>query len=95
MSGKKKHPVTASYPEFRSAEEELEYHSDQGWQYLMASYQERLGSAEVKQSMSRKGNCLDNAVIENFFGLLKTECWHNEKYEDVEQLKKAVDEYIH
>jgi putative transposase len=38
---------------------------------------------------------LDNAVIENFFGLLKTECWHNEKYEDVEQLKKAVDEYIH
>lgn len=54
MSGKKKHPVTASYPKFRSAEEELEYHSDQGWQYQMASYQERLGSAEVKQSMSRK-----------------------------------------
>ncbi|WP_154581779.1 IS3-like element IS1664 family transposase [Yersinia enterocolitica] len=70
-------------------------HSDQGWQYQMASYQKRLGSGEVKQSMSRKGNCLDNAVIENFFGLLKTECWHNEKYEDVEQLKKAVDEYIH
>ena len=70
-------------------------HSDQGWQYQMARYQERLGSAEVKQSMSRKGNCLDNAVIENFFGLLKTECWHNEKYEDIEQLKKVVDEYIH
>lgn len=70
-------------------------HSDQGWQYQMASYQEKLGAGEVKQSMSRKGNCLDNAVIESFFGLLKTECWHNEKYDDVEQLKKSVDEYIH
>ena len=56
-------------------------HSDQGWQYQMASYQTRLSSREVKQSMSRKGNCLDNAVVENFFGLLKSECWFNEKYE--------------
>jgi len=70
-------------------------HSDQGWQYQMASYQTRLSSREVKQSMSRKGNCLDNAVVENFFGLLKSECWFNEKYEDTEQLKRAVDEYIH
>ncbi|MFQ2784928.1 IS3 family transposase, partial [Aeromonas caviae] len=65
-------------------------HSDQGWQYQMASYQTRLSSREVKQSMSRKGNCLDNAVVENFFGLLKSECWFNEKYEDTEQLKRAV-----
>jgi putative transposase len=70
-------------------------HSDQGWQYQMASYQERLASREVQQSMSRKGNCLDNAVIENFFGLLKTECWHHEAYEDTAQLRQAVDEYIH
>lgn len=70
-------------------------HSDQGWQYQMASYQTRLASNEVKQSMSRKGNCLDNAVVENFFGLLKTECWFNEEYEDTDQLKNAVDEYIH
>ncbi|WP_265434940.1 DDE-type integrase/transposase/recombinase, partial [Aeromonas salmonicida] len=40
-------------------------HSDQGWQYQMASYQARLSSRDVKQSMSRKGNCLDNAVVEN------------------------------
>lgn len=70
-------------------------HSDQGWQYQMASYQEKLESKEVQQSMSRKGNCLDNAVVENFFGLLKSECWYNEKYEDTEQLKNAVNEYIH
>ncbi|MBS2784369.1 IS3 family transposase [Aeromonas salmonicida] len=70
-------------------------HSDQGWQYQMASYQARLSSRDVKQSMSRKGNCLDNAVVENFFGLLKSECWFNEEYEDTEKLKHAVDEYIH
>ena len=70
-------------------------HSDQGWQYQMVSYQTRLSSRDVKQSMSRKGNCLDNAVVENFFGLLKSECWFNEEYEDTEQLKRAVDEYIH
>lgn len=70
-------------------------HSDQGWQYQMASYQTRLSSRDVKQSMSRKGNCLDNAVVENFFGLLKSECWFNEEYEDTGQLKRAVDEYIH
>jgi putative transposase len=64
-------------------------HSDQGWQYQMASYQARLSSRDVKQSMSRKGNCLDNAVVEHFFGLLKSECWFNE------ELKHAVDEYIH
>ncbi|WP_274851830.1 IS3 family transposase, partial [Serratia marcescens] len=69
-------------------------HSDQGWQYQMATYQAKLISWGVKQSMSRKGNCLDNAVIENFFGLLKTECWYNEEYEDAEQLKNAVDRYI-
>ncbi|WP_420794213.1 IS3 family transposase [Providencia rettgeri] len=70
-------------------------HSDQGWQYQMARYQDTLKVKGIKQSMSRKGNCLDNAVIENFFGLLKTECWHNEEYENIDQLKVAVDEYIH
>jgi putative transposase len=70
-------------------------HSDQGWQYQMAQYQEILAANEIKQSMSRKGNCLDNAVIENFFGLLKTECWYHEEYEDTEHLRRAVEEYIH
>lgn len=70
-------------------------HSDQGWQYQMARYQDTLKIKGIKQSMSRKGNCLDNAVIENFLGLLKTECWHNEEYDNIDQLKVAVDEYIH
>lgn len=46
-------------------------HADQGWQYQMARYQETLKAKDIKQSMSRRGNCLDNAVIENFFGLFK------------------------
>ncbi|MFC0138663.1 IS3 family transposase, partial [Erwinia mallotivora] len=58
----------------------LVLHSDQGWQYQMAVYQEKLSSKGLTQSMSRKGNCLDNAVMENFFGILKSECWHCEEY---------------
>lgn len=46
-------------------------HSDQGWQYQHGQYQRILKNKGIRQSMSRKGNCLDNAVIENFFGLLK------------------------
>ena len=45
--------------------------------------------------MSRKGNCLDNAVIENFFGILKSECFYTHKFESVEQLKQTLHEYIH
>ena len=48
-------------------------HSDQGWQYQHKQYQRMLREKGIRQSMSRKGNCLDNAVIENFFGLLKSE----------------------
>ncbi len=53
-------------------------HSDQGWQYQMVGYQSKLEAVDVKQSMYRNGNCLDNEVVENFFGLLKSECWFNE-----------------
>ena len=48
-------------------------HSDQGWQYQHKQYRRMLREKGIQQSMSRKGNCLDNAVIENFFGLLKSE----------------------
>lgn len=51
----------------------LIFHSDQGWQYQHKQYQKRLREKGIRQSMSRKGNCLDNAVMENFFGLLKSE----------------------
>ena len=47
-------------------------HSDQGWQYRHKSYQDALQKHGIKQSMSRKGNCLDNSVMENFFGLMKS-----------------------
>ncbi|WP_314138441.1 IS3 family transposase [Buttiauxella noackiae] len=70
-------------------------HSDQGWQYQMAHYQKRLREAGLKQSMSRKGNCYDNAVIESFFGTLKTECLYLEEYKSIRELRDAIDEYIY
>jgi putative transposase len=70
-------------------------HSDQGWQYRMEIYQAELKKHGIRQSMSRKGNCLDNAVMENFFGLLKTELYYLEKFESAAELKSALDEYIH
>ena len=51
-------------------------HSDQGWQYQMKQYQFLLKEKVIKQSMSRKGNCIDNAIIENFFGILKSELFY-------------------
>lgn len=69
-------------------------HSDQGWQYQMAYYQKRLEAAGLRQSMSRKGNCYDNAVIESFFGTLKTECYRLEEYKSISQLREGIAEYI-
>jgi putative transposase len=69
-------------------------HSDQGWQYRMKQYQYLLKQKGIKQSMSRKGNCLDNAVIENFFGILKSELFYLKKYSSVNQLKQEIIEYI-
>lgn len=70
-------------------------HTDQGWQYHMHSWKQTLRERGMRQSMSRKGNCLDNARMENFFGTLKAECWYGEKYRDTAELMAAVDEYIH
>lgn len=69
-------------------------HSDQGWQYQMKQYQHTLLKNGITQSMSRKGNCLDNAVMENFFGILKSELFYLKKYLSVEQLKSEIEEYI-
>ncbi|MFT3843696.1 MAG: IS3 family transposase [Lacibacter sp.] len=69
-------------------------HSDQGWQYQMKQYQHLLHKKGVTQSMSRKGNCLDNAVIENFFGIIKSELFYLKKYKSVAELKKEIKEYI-
>lgn len=69
-------------------------HSDQGWQYQMKKYQHMLKEKGVRQSMSRKGNCLDNAVIENFFGIIKSELFYLNKYNNIDELKKDIKEYI-
>jgi putative transposase len=69
-------------------------HSDQGWQYQMKQYQYLLQEKGITQSMSRKGNCLDNAIIENFFGIIKSELFYLKKYASVAELKKEIKEYI-
>lgn len=73
----------------------LVLHSDQGWQYQMKQFQHRLRKKGIVQSMSRKGNCLDNAVMENFFGLLKTELSYLQKFDSVEHFIKDLHDYIH
>lgn len=78
----------------KKGRKKLILHSDQGWQYQMKQYQQSLKDHKVRQSMSRKGNCYDNAVIENFFGVLKSELFHVKKFESVDQLEKEIHEYI-
>ena len=68
---------------------DLIFHSDQGWQYQHKRYQHRLKEKGIRQSMSRKGNCLDNAVMENFFGLLKSELLYLREFESIEELLQA------
>lgn len=70
-------------------------HSDQGWQYQMGLYQQALKKHGITQSMSRKGNCLDNAVMENWFGMMKTEFFYQKKFETIESFKTELKEYIH
>lgn len=69
-------------------------HSDQGWQYQQKIYQRMLREKGIRQSMSRKGNCLDNAVIENFFGLLKTELLYLQEFQSMEHFKQELIEYL-
>lgn len=70
-------------------------HSDQGWQYQMSSYQRQLKERGLTQSMSRKGNCLDNAAMESFFATLKSEYFYLNPVDSLEQLQSGIEEYIH
>jgi putative transposase len=72
----------------------LTLHSDQGWQYQQPRYQRTLKDRGIKQSMSRKGNCLDNAAMESFFGTLKSEFFYLNRFENVEELDERLGEYI-
>jgi putative transposase len=69
-------------------------HSDQGWHYQMKPYRKMLREKGIEQSMSRKGNCYDNSVIENFFGLMKTEFYTDQRFSSIEEFKTALSEYI-
>lgn len=76
------------------AKDKLILHSDQGWQYRMPAYQRLLEQNQVEQSMSRKGNCLDNAAMESFFAVLKTEYFYLNKFKTVEELQDGLVAYI-
>ena len=69
-------------------------HSDQGWHYRHKQYRQMLLEKGIVQSMSRKGNCLDNSVMENFFGHLKSELLYLQKFESMEHFKQELIEYI-
>ena len=73
---------------------DLILHSDQGWQYQHKQYQQMLKRKGIRQSMSRKGNCLDNAVVENFFGLLKSELLYLQKFDSMEHFKQELIDYL-
>lgn len=70
------------------------FHSDQGWAYQMNAYVDELKDNKIYQSMSRKGNCLDNAQMENFFAIMKQEMYYGKIYHSFDELKVAIDSYI-
>jgi transposase InsO family protein len=74
--------------------DKLLIHSDQGWHYRMPQYQHALKEHKITQSMPRKGNCYDNAVIENFFGILKSEFLYTQEFDSVEHFKQELAKYI-
>jgi len=78
----------------RDVQGTLILHSDQGWQYQHKRYQKALEDRHITQSMSRKGNCLDNAMMENFFGLMKNELLYLQEWDSVNQFKTALRNYI-
>lgn len=74
--------------------ENLIIHSDQGWHYQMKQYRHALKKKGITQSMSRKGNCYDNAVIENFFGIMKSEFLYLEEFESIDHFKQELEKYM-
>ena len=77
-----------------SEDDKLLMHSDQGWHYQMKQYRQALKERGITQSMSRKGNCYDNAVIENFFGMMKSEFLYFKEFESIDHFKLELAKYI-
>ena len=71
------------------------FHSDQGWAYQMKAYSAKIKEHKIFQSMSRRGNCLDNSPMENFFGILKQEIYYGKIYRSFRELERAITAYIH
>ena len=71
------------------------FHSDQGWQYQHTEYQRLLAEHKITQSMSRKGNCMDNGAMENFFGRLKVEMFYGETFDSVSSFIEHLRAYIY
>jgi putative transposase len=74
-------------------EHQLLMHSDQGWHYQMKQYRHPLASRGIVQSMSRKGNCYDNSVMENFYGILKSEFLYLKEFESMGKLENYITYY--
>ena len=74
---------------------ELQLHSDQGFQYTSQAYFKLTQRYGITPSMSRRGNCYDNAMAENFFSILKTECIYRHQASTFEEAKKLIDNYIY
>ena len=74
---------------------ELQLHSDQGFQYTSSGYFNLTKEYGITPSMSRKGNCYDNAMAENFFGILKSECIQRCRPQTFAEARQLIDDYIH
>jgi putative transposase len=85
----------ASVLEGRTFNKKLLVHTDQGFHYQHASWKDLITEHDAVQSMSRKGNCYDNAVMENFFGHLKSEMFYGEHFTSLDHLRSEIDSYIH
>ena len=81
--------------EITKDQKEVIYHSDQGWLYQIPRYVNTLKENGITQSMSRKGNCLDNSIMENFFSIIKQEMYNKKVFYSFEELEQAIIEYIY
>ena len=88
-----KRMIDRAFDQYKNLEG-LIFHSDQGWQYQMKPYQTWLKDKGIRQSFSRKGNCMDNSLMENFFSIMKNEMYYGYTYSSIEDLRKAMEEYI-
>ena len=78
----------------REPSPDLLHHSDRGSQYASVSYRERLAQHGIEVSMSRRGDCYDNAVVESFFGTLKQELVHHVRWANLVEARAAIHDYI-